>query len=203
MPIAVTPTLRSPILERGLAIGQAGGFKASVRSMTTPLALAYMQVGRAADALKLIEREALLGGQFSIGRAALVTAQGQAYLQLGRLADAQAPRRPTHCASRDIMERAAPKRMRFSSRGESTPRRRRGTQPRPFRRNAHVAERAKELGMKSWLLAHCHRDTGKLYGCTGERDAAKQELGVAASMYDAMGMRFWLEQAEAEMQQFG
>ena len=35
--------------------------------MTTPLALAYMQVGRAADALKLIEREALLGGQFSIG----------------------------------------------------------------------------------------------------------------------------------------
>ena len=49
-----------------------------------------MQVGRAADALELIEREALLGGQFSIGHAALVTAQGQAYLQLGRLADASA-----------------------------------------------------------------------------------------------------------------
>ena len=190
-----------PILERGLAIGQAGGFKASVRSITTPLALAYMQVGRAADALKLIEREALLGGQFSIGHAALVTAQGQAYLQLGRLADASAAatdalRIARHHGARGTEAYA----LQLQGRIYSAEASRNAAQA--FSAYAHVAERAKELGMNP-LLAHCHRDTGKLYGCTGERDAAKQELGVAASMYDAMGMRFWLEQAEAEMQQFG
>jgi hypothetical protein len=49
------------------------------------------------------------------------------------------------------------------------------------------------------LLAHCHLGLGKLYRSTGKRDQAQEHLSTAATMYREMGMRFWLEHAEAEL----
>jgi hypothetical protein len=51
----------------------------------------------------------------------------------------------------------------------------------------------------SSLLAHCHLGLGKLYRHTGKRDQAHEHLTTATTMYHEMDMRFWLEQAEAEM----
>ena len=57
---------------------------------------------------------------------------------------------------------------------------------------------AEELGMRP-LVAHCHLGLGKLYRRTGKREKAQEQISIAATMYREMGMRFWLEQAEAEM----
>jgi tetratricopeptide (TPR) repeat protein len=59
---------------------------------------------------------------------------------------------------------------------------------------------ANELGMRP-LQAHCHRSLGTLYAATGQREQARTELSTAIEMYQAMGMTFWLPQAEAALAQ--
>jgi tetratricopeptide (TPR) repeat protein len=54
---------------------------------------------------------------------------------------------------------------------------------------------ATELGMRP-LAAHCNFGLGKLHARTGEREAARQHLAAATTLYREMDMRFWLEQAE-------
>jgi len=56
---------------------------------------------------------------------------------------------------------------------------------------------AGERGMRP-LVAHCHLGLGKLYRRTGQREQAQEHLTAATAMYREMGMRYWLEQAEAE-----
>jgi hypothetical protein len=51
------------------------------------------------------------------------------------------------------------------------------------------------------LVAHCHLGLGKLYRRTGKREQATEHLTTAATMYRDMDMRFWLEQAEAELRE--
>ena len=60
-----------------------------------------------------------------------------------------------------------------------------------------AAALAAELGMRP-LVAHCHLGLGKLYRRTGEGARAREHLSTATTMYREMGMRFWLERAEAE-----
>jgi len=57
---------------------------------------------------------------------------------------------------------------------------------------------AGELGMRP-LVAHCHLGLAKLYRRTGKRQEAQEHLTIATTMYREMDMRFWLEQAEAEL----
>jgi hypothetical protein len=49
------------------------------------------------------------------------------------------------------------------------------------------------------LVAHCHLGLGKLYRRTGKREQAQAHLTTATTMDREMDMRFWLEQAEAEL----
>jgi tetratricopeptide (TPR) repeat protein len=60
---------------------------------------------------------------------------------------------------------------------------------------------AAELGMRP-LVAHCHLGLAKLYRRTGKREQVQEHLTTATTMYREMDMRFWLEQAEAELRQF-
>jgi len=57
---------------------------------------------------------------------------------------------------------------------------------------------AEELGMRP-LVAHCHLGLGKVYRRTAKREQAQERLTTATTMYREMDMRFWLEEAEAEM----
>jgi hypothetical protein len=59
---------------------------------------------------------------------------------------------------------------------------------------------ADERGMRP-LAAQCHLGLGKLYRRTGKREQAQEHLTTATTMYREMDMRFWLEQAEAEMKE--
>ena len=52
------------------------------------------------------------------------------------------------------------------------------------------------------LVAHCHLGLGKLYRRTGKREQAQEHLTIATAMYREMDMRFWLEQAEAEIRRW-
>jgi hypothetical protein len=57
---------------------------------------------------------------------------------------------------------------------------------------------AEPRGMRP-LVAHCHLGLGKLCQRTGKGEQAQEHLTTATRMYREMDMRFWLEQAEAEI----
>ena len=57
---------------------------------------------------------------------------------------------------------------------------------------------ALELGMRP-LVARCRFSLGQLYGRAGDRRAT-EHLTSAISLFQEMGMRFWFDKAEAEMQ---
>src|SRR3984893_17665287 len=57
---------------------------------------------------------------------------------------------------------------------------------------------ALKLGMRP-LVAHCHISLGKLHGRAGDRHAT-EHLATAMNLFREMGMRFWFEKAEGEMQ---
>jgi tetratricopeptide (TPR) repeat protein len=59
--------------------------------------------------------------------------------------------------------------------------------------------RATELGMRP-LVAHCHLGLGTLYRRTGDQAKAQERLTTATAMYREMGMGFWLDRAEAAVQ---
>jgi len=50
-------------------------------------------------------------------------------------------------------------------------------------------------------LADCHLGLGRLYLRIGRRHEAGEHLRIGRQMYREMDMRFWLEQAEAEMKE--
>ncbi len=49
-------------------------------------------------------------------------------------------------------------------------------------------------------VAHCHLGLGKLFRRTGKVQKAQEHLTTATTMYGEMGMTYWLEQAEVELQ---
>jgi hypothetical protein len=53
------------------------------------------------------------------------------------------------------------------------------------------------LGMRP-LVALCHLGLATLHRRTGQREQADQHLTTATTMYRGMGMRVWLDPAEAE-----
>ncbi len=61
---------------------------------------------------------------------------------------------------------------------------------------------AQELGMRP-LLARSHLGLGHLYRRTGNRRAAADHLSTAIAWLHQMDMRFWLEQAAAEVRELG
>src|SRR5215467_3811854 len=57
---------------------------------------------------------------------------------------------------------------------------------------------AEPRGMRP-LVAHCHLGLGRLYRRTDKGEQAQEHLTTATTMFREMDMRFYLEQAEAEM----
>jgi Flp pilus assembly protein TadD len=49
------------------------------------------------------------------------------------------------------------------------------------------------------MAAHCHVGLGKLYRRTGRTEEAQVRITTATKMYRELAMRWWLDQAEAEM----
>ena len=49
------------------------------------------------------------------------------------------------------------------------------------------------------LDAHCHLGLGRLRGRAGDRAMGEEHFRRAATMYGEMGMKSWLDRAEAEL----
>jgi hypothetical protein len=50
------------------------------------------------------------------------------------------------------------------------------------------------------LVAYCLLGLGKLYRRTGKRGPAQEHLTTATTMYREMGMTYWLEKAQAQLE---
>jgi hypothetical protein len=55
---------------------------------------------------------------------------------------------------------------------------------------------AEELGLRP-LVAHCHLGLARLHRGAHAREQAQEHFTTATTMYREMGMRRWVEQAEA------
>src|SRR5262245_5160433 len=159
------------------------------------LALAYLDesaeaMNRAREAERSIE---LLGARVRwAGRIYIPVCQS--YLRLGRLADVERllPRvletashfAPTQALALHLQGEIAVHPDRWSpDQGADF-----------YNRALAIAE---PRGMRP-LVAHCHLGLGRISRRAGERREALEHLTIAATLYRAMDMAYWLEQAEAE-----
>jgi tetratricopeptide (TPR) repeat protein len=156
----------------------------------TSAALSQLHEGK-----QLMEDMAARGG---VGTTALAyCALGQAALLLGRLGDA---RRLGNRVVESYMSQPGAVAHALHLLG--------GVASHPDRFDAESAETkyrealalAEPRGMRP-LVAHCHLGLGKLYRRSAKREQAQEHLTTATIMYREMDMRFWLEQAEAEMRE--
>ena len=184
-----------PRIEEGITV-----FRSGQVSLLLPRLLAYSawvlaQAGEAGEALnRLREGERLIAGRVRKPAAACLYLS-HAHRLLGRLDEARilaeyaAKSQEMGVASQalHLLGDIATDPDRFNAESGET----------HYRRAWALADR---LGMRP-LVAHCHLGLGKLYRRTGQREQAHEHLTTATTMYREMDMRFWLEQAEAELEQ--
>src|SRR5262249_48075672 len=150
-------------------------------------------LSRLQEGEQLLERQAARGFVGSLG--SYYRRLGQAALVLGRLDDAQrlgdralefSPRQTGFAAhALQLLGDIATNLDRFDAERCET----------HYRQALALAE---PRGMRP-LVAHCYLGLGKLYQRRGKREQAREHLSTAATMYREMDMRFYVEQAEAEL----
>jgi tetratricopeptide (TPR) repeat protein len=167
--------------------------------ITPFLGLAYARAGRPERALPLLQATIEFSGarKLLLYQAGRVVALGEVCLSAGRVPEA--------------LEQAA-RALDLARRHHE-----RGHEAYALRLRAEIAARhqpaevenaeayyreamalADELGMRP-LVAHCHLGLGKVSRRIGKLQEAQGHLATTITMYREMGMRYWLEQAEAKM----
>src|SRR6266478_1782845 len=184
------------VLERGRELCQAWKIPTFVYGTDSNLGYAYVLSGRVADGLPLLEQGLAQGVSMGdrSGYVRRATYLSEAYHRANRTEDAVRLGGQALEFARDHTRRAQPWALLIL--GEIASHR---DPPAAEEAEAFYGEAmalGDELGMRP-LVAHCHRDLGKLYGSDGKGQEARDHLTTAATMYRAMHMRFWLEQAEA------
>jgi class 3 adenylate cyclase/tetratricopeptide (TPR) repeat protein len=191
-------------LERGLDLCRTREVPFLLHDFVWALGAVYHGTGRRAEGVALMEDAARGLAERSVrwsrwpGR---VGALGGAYLLDGRLADAARIAEEGLEAARQRGERGVEGQLlRLLGDIASHPDRFEvDTAEAHYRQALALAE---ELGQRP-LMARCNLGLGKLYRRTGKREQAQEHLTTATTMYREMDMRFWLEQAEAEMKELG
>jgi class 3 adenylate cyclase/tetratricopeptide (TPR) repeat protein len=153
------------------------------------------------DLLEEVLQNTTTMSSMGVGRAMQLAWLGEAYLLEGRLDEALEHARQAVSLAQRHQERSHEA---WSLRllGEIV-----------FRRDPPAVETAEgyyrealalagELGMRP-LIAHCHFHLGKLFRKTDQQDQVREHLTTATTMYREMDMRFWLDQAEAEIRELG
>jgi tetratricopeptide (TPR) repeat protein len=193
------PERAIPWLERSLDGSRLFNFEILSLIAAGPLGEARATCGATAQAFALLEQAAEQAAsiRFVTILPDILRALGQGYLLAGRLAEAR------HTAERMLqLTRASGMRpveadaLRILGEvhAQATPAEA-GRAEASYREALAIAE---QIGTPP-LAARCHLGLGKLYRRTGQREQAREHLTTAATMYREMDMRFWLEQAEAEL----
>ena len=131
--------------------------------------------------------------------APLVALLSQAYLLAGRLEDARQRAAQALNLARQYQQRGQ-QAWALWLLGESTARQASAEVEPAAGHYRQALALAEELGMRP-LQAHCHRSLGTLYAAIGQWEQARIALSIAIELYRAMGMTFWLPQAEAALAQ--
>src|SRR6266700_234776 len=186
-----------PPLERGLALCRATENHLWLSEIAADLGLAYALAGRIEDALPVLEftlKEAAATGlrytyarqHAQVGEAYLLAGQRDEAARLAAIAleAARAQKQPGQEAAALWLSAEITGRALEGERAEAD--------------YQHAMVLASEIGLRP-LVAHCHFGLGKLDRRTGKRQEAQEHFATAETMYREMDMRFWLEQAEAEM----
>ena len=186
------------LLEQGVDLCQIANIAIWLPAMTTGLGCAYALAGRSGEGLRLLEQ---LGKQQvpTWAQPLSMTLHSEAFLLIGRVDDAHTLAGQALARHRNSQERG---REAYALRllGDIAMRR---DPPGVAHAEAHYRQAlalANELGMRP-LQAHCHRGLRRLYVATGQREQALEHLTAATTLYREMDMRFWLEQAEAELRE--
>jgi tetratricopeptide (TPR) repeat protein/class 3 adenylate cyclase len=186
-------------LERSRELCRTWNIRHFIAGIAAYLGYAYALSGRLADGLPLLEQGVEHGASTGdrSGHAGHLIDLSDAYRLANRTEDAVRSANRALDLIRD-QKRPAHQARALRTLGEIASHR----DP-PDAENAEASYRqalvvAGELGMRP-LVAHCHLGLGNLYGRTGKRQEAREHLTTAAAMYREMDMRFWLDQAEAEL----
>jgi tetratricopeptide (TPR) repeat protein len=188
-------------LERALGICQAADLAGLIARTAGHLGSAYALSGRLAEAMPLLNQALEHAGSNRAYEAFFTASLGEAELLAGRVEEALGLAQRALALSRERQERGEEGWVlrlfgEIHSQGDS-----------PEVEKAEAAyrqalSRATELEMRR-LLAHCHLGLGKLYRRTGWWEHSQTHLTEAAARFRDMDMRFWLEQAEAEIKGLG
>jgi len=181
---------------RSLALARERGVHNVIQWSSASLGVAYTLDGRTTEAVARLEEAVAAGESTSSLDPYTLVSLGHAYLSAGRSEDASRCAREALVMCRQRTRRDVEADA-LHLIGDLAARR----EPASEEAMAHYRQAlalAAERGMRP-LVAHCHLGLGKLYGRTGKREQAREHLTTATTMYREMDMRFWLEQAEAEM----
>ena len=195
-------TLAIPALERGLAHCKSLNDPVNAVPYSAALGRAYTLARRTAEAVALLE-ETILNAETEnrANRSLWLSFLSEAYLQSGRSEDATRAARRGLEGARERQERGEEAWNLHALAvvaGYAEP-------PDVAGAESHYGTAlalGTELGMRP-PIARCQLGLGKLYRRTGKREQAREHLTTATSMYREMDMRFWLEQAEAELKELG
>jgi tetratricopeptide (TPR) repeat protein len=169
---------------------------------------AYVVVGRVAEGIALLEEGAAAGeairqmtGYPTTGYPARLARLADAYAIAGRNDDADTTARRALALAREHGRRADEAlSLRIVGRIAAA--------ARPLDAStaeqhlSHARDLATALGMRP-LVAHCHFDLARLYRSVGRKPEADEHFTCATALYREMGMRVWLEKAEAEIAAVG
>lgn len=187
------------LLERQFEIAQRDDIPMAFCWSASGLGMVLALTGQIAEGVSLLEQVETLAQsrQMHDGRARWLYTLADAYRLAGH-ADAAIDRATR--ASRLATDRSERPYLAYSTRvlAESAAQ---GKSTDAIHAESHFCDAlalAQELGMRP-LQAHCHLDLGKLYRRAGRHDEARAELATAVAMLRAMGMTFWLPEAESEL----
>jgi tetratricopeptide (TPR) repeat protein len=191
-------TAETRVLEQGLAWCRGMEIRFAQPFAAASLGFAYLWSGRAADAVPLLEEavEAITAMRILALRSLLITFLAEAYLVLGRVAEARERAEQAVALARAHLERG------WEAWGLKLLGDVHVHEPAAAEQAGDVYQQAlalaTQLRMRP-LVAHCHLGLGKLFQRSGSRQEAQEHLATAMTMYREMGMTYWLEQAEAQV----
>src|SRR5712692_2107529 len=184
------------VLERCLDLSRTWQFVDRTPDVAAVLGAAYALAGRADEALPLVAGavEEFSRRQWHNRPALILLCAGTTYLSAGRIDEAASHAREALALTRRLGARGSEAHaLCLAGDVAST-----GGAEDAEGCYREALTLAGELGMRP-LVAHCHLGLGKLYARTDKREQAREHLRTATTMYRDMDMRFWLEQAEAEL----
>jgi tetratricopeptide (TPR) repeat protein len=188
-----------PALERAFDLVQGAHLRLLISMVAAPLGAGYALAGRTTEALALLEQavEQAVAMHYMWDHALRVVWLGTAHLRAGHLDEAGTQAQRALQFSRAHQERGHTA-YALQLLGEVAVQRQPPEIDKAEAYYRRAVALAQELGMRP-LTAHCHLGLGTLYCRVGRTQQARAALGTAMKLYCAMGMTFWLPQAEAAL----